>query len=58
MTAGSGLKEMASRIKEMREIIGYSVRQMAAMVEVSEAEYAAVEAGNVDPQFTFLHKCA
>ncbi len=57
-TAGTSLKEMAARIKEMREIIGYSIRQMAALVEVSEADYRAVEAAKSDPSFTFLHKCA
>ena len=57
-SAGKSLKEMAARIKEMREIIGYSIKDMAAKAEVSEAEYAAVEAGEIDPPFTFLHKCA
>ena len=50
--------EMAARIREMREIIGYSVEQMAEKTEVSVADYEAVEAGVVDPTFNFLHQCA
>lgn len=57
-TAGKSLKEMAARIKEMREIIGYSIKEMAKRVEVTEAHYKAVEEGVADPSFTFLHKCA
>ena len=52
------LMEMAARIREMREIIGYTVEQMAEKTEVSVDEYKAVEAGNVDPTFNFLHQCA
>ena len=52
------LKEMASRIKEMREIVGYTTKQMAALAEVSEEQYLAVEAAKSDPSFSFLHKCA
>ena len=52
------LKEMASRIREMREIIGYTEEQMAEHTEVSVAEYRKVEAGELDPTFNFLHQCA
>ena len=58
LNANQSLRDMASRIKEMREIVGYTVKQMAALAEVSEAEYIAVEAAKADPSFTFLHKCA
>ena len=58
LNPGKSLQEMASRIKEMREIIGYSVREMARRTEVTPAEYEAVEAAQADPSFTFLHKCA
>ena len=43
--AKTNLMEMAARIREMREIIGYSVEQMAEKTEVSVEEYRAVEAG-------------
>ena len=56
--AANSLKEVAARIKEMREIIGYSIKEMAEKAEVSESEYKAIEAGKADPSFTFLHKCA
>ena len=52
------LQEMAARIREMREIIGYSVEYMAKLTGVSEDEYARVEAGKSDPTFNFLHQCA
>ena len=56
--AANSLKEVAARIKEMREIIGYSIKEMAKKAEVTESEYRAIEAGDADPSFTFLHKCA
>ncbi len=56
--AAQKLKEMASRIREMREIIGYTIEQMAEKTEVSVEAYKAVEAGEVDPTFNFLHQCA
>ena len=55
---GKKLQEMAARIREMREIIGYTVAQMAELTGVTEKEYADVEAGKVDPTFNFLHQCA
>jgi len=57
-TSAKSMMEMAARIKEMREIIGYSIKQMAALTEVGESEYLAIEAGRGDPSFSFLHKCA
>ena len=54
----SNLIEMAARIREMREIIGYSVEQMAEKTEVSVEDYKSVEAGKLDPTFNFLHQCA
>ena len=56
--AGNKLLEMAARIREMREIIGYTVVQMAKLVGVTVEEYEQVEAGKVDPTFNFLHQCA
>ena len=52
------LKEIASRIKELREIGGKTTAEMARLTEVSERDYVAIEAGTMDPPFTFLHKCA
>ena len=57
-SAAERLQDMASRIREMREIIGYSVEQMAEKTEVSVEDYKAVESGAVDPTFNVLHQCA
>ncbi len=54
----SQLFEMAARIREMRAISGYTVAQMAGLTDVSAEQYTAIEAGELDPSFTFLHKCA
>ena len=42
----------------MREIMGWSTKEMADKTEVSEAEYITYEAGEADLPFTFIHKCA
>ena len=52
------LREVAQRIREMREICGYTVAETAAMTEVSEEEYRLYEAGGRDFPFTFIHKCS
>ena len=58
MSTNTQLFEIAERIKEMREILGYSVTEMAAATEVSVSEYIAYESGEADLPFTFIHKCA
>ena len=52
------LSEVASRIKEMREIMGWDEAFMAKMTEVDESEYRLYENGKADMPFTFIHKCA
>ena len=52
------LQEVAARIREMREIAGFSEGQMAEKTEVSPEEYSAYETGKADLPFTFIHKCA
>ncbi len=52
------LYEVALRIREMREIGGITVEEMAKMTEVSLADYMAYEKGEKDFPFSFLHKCA
>ena len=52
------LMEVASRIKGMRELLGYSMQNMAELTEVSEQQYKLYETGNTDLPFTFMHKCA
>ena len=52
------LVEVAKRIREMREISGFSVEEMAEKTEVTVSEYEAYENGAEDFPFTFIHKCA
>ncbi len=52
------LSEIAARIKELRDIMGWTVAQMAEKTEITEEKYALYESGNVDIPFTFIHKCA
>lgn len=57
-TASPQLLEVAARIREMREIMGWTTAEMAQKVEVSEAEYVEYEQAQADLPFTFIHKCA
>ncbi|MBR5410739.1 MAG: AMP-binding protein [Clostridia bacterium] len=52
------MREVALRIREMREITGLTRAEMAQKVEVTPEEYDAYESGSVDFPFTFIHKCA
>ena len=52
------LSEIASRIKEMREIMGYTETEMAQKTEVTPQEYLQFERGGTDMPFTFIYKCA
>ena len=52
------LSEIASRIKELRDIMGWDVAQMAEKTDVTEEQYLAYESGKIDIPFTFIHKCA
>ena len=57
-TTKSQLLEVASRIREMREILGFSQNTMAQRTDLSLAEYKAYESGETDLPFSFIHKCA
>ncbi len=52
------LKEVADRIRTLREIAGYSQKEMAEKAEVSLEEYVKLEEGKTDFGFTFIYKCA
>ena len=52
------LSEIATRIKELRQIMGYSVYFMADKTGMTQDEYREYESGNVDIPFSFIHKCA
>ena len=57
-TSLTRLSDIATRIREMREIMGWSTSDMAAKTEVSEDLYTAYESGKADIPFTFIHKCS
>ena len=52
------LMEVAQRIREMREIAGYTPEEMAVKTDVTVHEYLAYERGEMDFPFTFIHKCS
>ncbi|MBP9988230.1 MAG: AMP-binding protein, partial [Ruminococcus sp.] len=52
------INEMAQRISELREIMGYTPAEMAAKTDVSIEEYIECERGNRDLNFAFLYRCA
>ncbi len=57
-TSDNKLFEIARRVKEMREISGFTVDEMAEKTDISVDEYIVYEMGTIDFPFSFLHKCA
>ena len=52
------LSDIATRIREMREIMGWTEEEMAVKTDVSVDLYNAYESGKADIPFTFIHKCS
>jgi acetyl-CoA synthetase len=52
------IREVASRIRTLREVAGMSEQEAAAKTEVSLDEYRALELGERDFPFTFIYKAA
>lgn len=52
------IKEIAARIRDLRESEGLAVADMAAKTGVTEAEYLQCEEGNSDLNFAFIYRCA
>ncbi len=52
------LMEVAVRIREMREIFGFTIKEMAEKTEVTVSQYLQYENGQLDFPFTFIHKCS
>ncbi len=52
------LKEVAGRIKELREATGYTQEELAKLTGVSYEDYKVLEQGETDFSFTFIYKCA
>ena len=57
-TTQKQLSDIASRIKEMREIMGWTCEDMAEKAEVSVSDYRLYEQAAADIPFSFLHKCS
>ena len=51
------IKEIAGRIRELREITGLSVEEMAKRTGLSVEEYLQCEAGNRNLSIAFLYRC-
>lgn len=58
MSMNPNVQEVAGRIRALREDLGITQQEMAEHTGRTLAEYAAQEAGEKDPSFTFLSKCA
>ena len=52
------LSEIGARIKELRDIMGWTIAEMSLKTDVTEEQYASYESGMVDIPFSFIHKCA
>ena len=51
------IKEIAGRIRELREITGLSVEEMAKRTNLTVQEYIACESGNRNLSIAFLYRC-
>lgn len=50
--------EIAERIAGLRDILGFTVEEMAEATATAPEEYQKLESGQCDFSFTFLFKCA
>ena len=51
------IREVAERIRELREVSGFTVEEMAARTNLSVEEYIQCEAGNRNLSIAFLYRC-
>ena len=52
------IREMAQRIRELREITRFTPEEMAKKTDVTAEEYLACERGESDLNFAFIYRCA
>ena len=52
------IREMAARIRDLRELENLTVADMARKTGVSEEEYLRCEEGKSDLNFAFIYRCA
>ena len=58
MNPENKIREVAERIRAVRESVGFTPEELADKTEVSLAEYLAYEEGSTDFSFTFIYKFA
>ena len=51
------IRQVAARIRELREISGFTVEEMAQRTDLSVEEYLQCEAGNRNLSIAFLYRC-
>ena len=51
------IREVANRVRELREISGFTVEEMAKRTDLSVEEYIQCEAGNRNLSIAFLYRC-
>ena len=51
------IREVAARIRELREISGFTVEEMARRTDLSLEEYIQCETGNHNLSIAFLYRC-
>ena len=52
------IRDIASRIADLRELSDISTAEMALKTGVTEEEYVAAESGQMDLTFAFIYRCA
>lgn len=52
------IRQIAARIRELREISGYSLEELANEFNITKEAYAEYESGNVDIPVSFLYEIA
>jgi len=52
------IEQIATRVKSLREDMGFSPADMASAIGIDEAKYLEAEAGGYDFSFTFLYRTA
>ena len=52
------IREMAARIRDLREIVGLTAEEMARKTDVTVEEYLRCEQGEQDLNFAFIYRCA
>ena len=52
------LRDVAARIRELKEISGYTTSELARMTNFPESDVRLYESGSAEMPFSFVHKCA